>query len=86
MAKTRYPQEGRLRRAVIQRYGLTKFQVEWPPRRIQTRPTGGSYVGVGWIVRGRGERVNGWTITSRPEAVPRVEYLEGEFVVLDGTF
>lgn len=86
MAKTRYPQEFRIQRAVIARYGLTEFEVQWPPRRIQTRPTGGAYVGIGWLIRGRGQRVNGWTITSRPEAIPRVEYLEGEFVILDGTF
>ena len=63
---------------------MTRFDIAWPPRRIQTRPTGGAYVGIGWLVRGRGERVDGWTITAVPEALPRIEYLEGEFVVLDG--
>ena len=84
MAKTPYPNQFRLRSAVMRRYQMTRFDIAWPPRRIQTRPTGGAYVGIGWLVRGRGERVDGWTITAVPEALPRIEYLEGEFVVLDG--
>lgn len=83
MAKTPYPVAWRLEIAIERRYQMSKFRVKWPPRRIQTRPTGGAYVGIGWLVRGSGERVVGWDITAGPKATPRMEYLEGEFVVLD---
>lgn len=82
MAKTPYPARFRLSRAVAIRFNMTRFEIQWPPRRVQTRPTGGAYVGIGWKVRGRGSRVTGWNLTD-DQAAPIMEFLEGEFVVLD---
>ena len=82
MAKTPYPVRFRLARAVANRFNMTRFEIEWPPRRVQTRPTGGAYVGIGWKVRGRGSRIIGWNIKD-DLAVPNKDFLEGEFVVLD---
>jgi len=83
MGRAKIPTDFKLERAIKEKYQLSRLDLRSRPRRITHRPSGGAYVSIGWMVEGYGERVRGWTITSRPEAVPMFDFLEQTFLILD---